>query len=354
MKKPDFTIAVAVYNVAAYLEECIESIVKQMDSGMELLLVDDGSTDGCGAICDGYAQKDSRITAIHQENGGLSAARNAAIEHAAGEWLIFVDGDDRLTENALAAMREYSRDAAQLVIFDYVEFDERGTRSCCPPHGCFVMDTPEALRQYRASTLYRQPALADKFAGAQSMTSWGKMWRLSLIKEHGLRFDTAVRKSEDVVFAFAASRSMDRVLVADRCVYEYRQNRSGIMRRFDPQAPEDYQILTSTIRKDMETHGETDEPLLKKGFYELCADVLGYCLRQTLIHTECHWCRRDRIAWLRELAQADWVRSAGEYQYSFALLRSTLLRWMKKGSYWRIDLCCRVLRGLNPFLGYFR
>ncbi len=345
MKKPDFTIAVAIYNVAAYLEECIESIVKQMDSGMELLLVDDGSTDGCGAICDEYAQKDSRITAIHQENGGLSAARNTAIEHAAGDWLIFVDGDDRLPANALHAMREYSRDAAQLVIFDYVEFDERGTRSCCPSHGSFVMDTPEALRQYRASTLCRQPALADKFTVAQSMTSWGKMWKSSLIKEHSLCFDTAVRKSEDIVFAFAASRYMDRICVADRCVYEYRQNRFGIMRRFDLRAPEHHRVLISTIREDMSACGETDDPVLMKGLYDLCAGGIYTVLRQTLAHAQCRWSRKERIAWLRELAEADWVKAGKECESD-----AILLGWMKRGGYGKIDLYCRIIRQFPSLL----
>ncbi len=354
MKKPDFTIAVAIYNVAAYLEECIESIVNQMDSDTELLLVDDGSTDSCGAICDRYAQRDSRIAAIHQENGGLSAARNTAIERASGEWLIFVDGDDRLAENALAAMRACSGDPAQLIIFDYAEFDERGTCCCCLPHGRFVMDTPEALAQYRASTLCLQPALADKFTGAQSMTSWGKLWKLSSIKEHGLRFDTAVRVSEDNVFAFAASRHMDRIVVVDACVYEYRRNNTGIMRRFEPRTPEHCQILTSAIREDMEAHGEMDDPVLLKGFHGLCVGRLSLCLRQTLLHAECRWDRKERLAWLRELAGNDWVRTAEAHHDRSSLPCSILLRWMGKGRFRTIDLGCRVLRWSAPLLDGLR
>jgi len=354
MKGPDFTIAVAIYNVADYLEECVESIIGQMDGGMELFLVDDGSTDGSGAICDGYARRDSRIAAIHQENGGLSAARNTAIERASGEWIIFVDGDDRLPESALAAMRAYREDPAQLIIFDYTEFDGSGTRSCCLPHGRFVMDAPEALAQYRASTLSLQPALADMFTGAQSMTSWGKLWKLSLIKEHGLRFDTAVRVSEDNVFAFAASRYMDRIVVADVCVYEYRQNSAGIMRRFEPRTPEHCQILISAIREDMEAHRELDDPVLSKGFHDLCAGRLSLCLRQTLLHAECRWKRKERLAWLRELAGYDWVKAAEAYRHHTSLLPFTLLHWLDKGRFRTIDLCCRVLRRSTPLLDRLR
>jgi len=354
MEKLDFTVAVAVYNVASYLEECIESIIRQLGDGMELLLVDDGSTDSCGAICDRYAQKDGRIIVIHQKNGGLSAARNTAIECATGEWLIFVDGDDRLPENALSDMKQYSQDMAQMVIFGYVEFNRQGTLNRHLPRGSFVMDTPEALRQYRASALNLQPALADRFTGAECITSWAKMWRLSFIKMHSIRFDTAVRKSEDNAFAFTASRYMNRILVVDRCVYEYRQTSTGIMRRFEPQAPEQYRVLISTIEQDMVIHGETDNPLLMKGLHDLCVDALGFCFMQTLLHTDCRWTRKKSLAWLRELAEYGWVKAAVQ-GYDHAALKATiLLRWMKKGNYRKIDLCCRVLRPFVPLLKRLR
>lgn len=343
MEKPDLTVAVAIYNVEKYLEECLESIIGQLDDGMELLLVDDGSTDSCGAICDRYANRDSRITVVHQENGGLSAARNTALERAAGEWIVFVDGDDRLPKNALADMRRYCHDAAQLVIFDYADFDEHGMYRRCPRHDSFVMDTPEALRQYRADILSpAQAAMTGKIVYGQCMTSWGKLWRMSHIRQYGLRFDTRIRKSEDSAFAFAASRGMNRILAADRCVYEYRRNRSSIMRRFAPQAPEQYRVLTSAVGQDMAVHGETEDPLLMQSFFDFCADGLRSALRQTLFHADCRWKRKERLAQLRELGQADWVRAAAEHNTT-----SPLLRWMKAGKYGRIDLYCRLSRWLR-------
>ncbi len=343
MKKIDFTIAVAIYHVEAYLEECIDSIVGQLDDSMELILVDDGSPDGCGKICDRYAEKDHRIVVIHQKNGGLSAARNTAIAHASGKWIVFVDGDDRLTDGAMAAMKKYSEDTAQLIIFDYVEFDQNGQWTCCRPHGNFVFDTPEMLEQYRTSTLYLQPALADKFTGGQCITSWGKMWKLSHIKEHETTFSTAVRRGEDNVFAFSASRNMSRVRVCDECVYAYRQNSVGIMRRFEPRTPEHFRALLSIVQKDMIDHGEMDNLILRKGFDELCADGFAYSLRQSLAHKECRWSGKERIAWLKTLAQEDWIKEAEKYIPTSILLR-LLLHWMKKNAYGRIDLSCRVYR----------
>lgn len=354
MKKIDFTIAVAIYKVEAYLKECIDSIAGQLDDSMELILVDDGSPDGCGEICDRYAQSDDRIKVIHQKNGGLSAARNTAIEAASGKWLVFVDGDDRITGNAMAAMKKYSEDTAQLIIFDYIEFDSNGEWNRCLPHGNFVMDTPEMLEQFRASTMYLQPTLANKFIGGQCVTSWGKMWKVSYIRENGYTFSTAVRRGEDNLFSFFASRRMTRVRVCDDCVYEYRQNGGGIMQRFEPKTPEHYRTLLSIIKKDMEDHGETDNPILYKGYIELSLDGLAYSLRQNIMHRDCHWSRKERLEWLNSLADESWINEAMMYSPSSDLPRLTLNRmkktvynWMKKRAYRRIDFSCRAYRLLT-------
>ncbi len=92
--KPEVSVIVPVYNVEPYLRRCIDSLVNQTLQNIEIILIDDGSTDGCGAICDEYATKDTRIRVVHQENAGLSEARNAGIDRARADFLMFVDSDD--------------------------------------------------------------------------------------------------------------------------------------------------------------------------------------------------------------------------------------------------------------------
>ena len=94
MKKKLITIIVPVYNVADYLERCIYSIINQTYKNLEIILVDDGSTDDSGLMCDDFASKDKRIKVIHKKNGGLSDARNVAIDIATGDYITFVDSDD--------------------------------------------------------------------------------------------------------------------------------------------------------------------------------------------------------------------------------------------------------------------
>ena len=101
---PLISVIVPVYNIENYIKRCIDSIISQTYRNLEIFLVDDGSKDKSGQICDEYASRDVRITVIHKENGGLSDARNAAIDVAHGEWITFVDGDDFLTNTAIESM----------------------------------------------------------------------------------------------------------------------------------------------------------------------------------------------------------------------------------------------------------
>lgn len=93
------SVVIPVYNIQDYVERCVRSVLAQPDVPLEVLIVDDGSTDDSGAVCDALAAEDSRVTVIHKPNGGLSDARNCGLCHAQGEYILFMDGDDWLTEN---------------------------------------------------------------------------------------------------------------------------------------------------------------------------------------------------------------------------------------------------------------
>ena len=114
--EPLISVIVPIYNVKAYLDRCVESLLGQSYKNLEIFLVDDGSTDGCGKVCDRYAAQDPRITVIHKKNGGLSDARNAALDVAQGEYYAFVDGDDWVSpyyvENLYRALRKADADMA--------------------------------------------------------------------------------------------------------------------------------------------------------------------------------------------------------------------------------------------------
>lgn len=129
MENPSISIIVPVYNIEEYLPRCIESILRQTYTNLQLVLVDDGSKDRSGALCDEYAKKDSRILVVHKENGGSSSARNRGIEVATGEYLGFVDSDDYVEPDMYGKMvTAILENGCNIVQVARDEKDERGNK----------------------------------------------------------------------------------------------------------------------------------------------------------------------------------------------------------------------------------
>jgi len=124
---PKISIIVPVYNVELYLGKCIDSILNQTFSGFELILVNDGSLDNCGSICDSFAKLDRRVKVIHKGNGGLSSARNAGLEIACGEYIGFVDSDDYIERQMYETLyNQATETSSDIVVCDFYMIDENG------------------------------------------------------------------------------------------------------------------------------------------------------------------------------------------------------------------------------------
>lgn len=176
---PKTSIVVPVYNVEQYVEKCANSILAQTDPDFELLLVDDGSTDASGTICDRIAGKDARVRVIHQPNAGLGGARNTGIEAANGEWLLFVDSDDWLEPEILQKARETGeRTGADLVMFAFRSVDELGKQ---------IQVFREELPKDTALTVteHREIYLTAPCA-------WNKLYRAALFRESAVRYPPRV------------------------------------------------------------------------------------------------------------------------------------------------------------------
>ena len=120
---PKISVIVPVYNVKEYLEECLLSIYAQDFQDFEVILVDDGSTDGSGELCDALESSRENLKVIHKSNGGLSSARNEGVRYATGEWLVFVDSDDIIPDNAFSNMMKYAKHNVDVVIGKFQTFD---------------------------------------------------------------------------------------------------------------------------------------------------------------------------------------------------------------------------------------
>lgn len=182
------SIILPIYNAEQYLHRCIDSILAQSYTDFELLLINDGSKDASGAICDEYATKDSRVRVFHKENGGVSSARNLGLDNAQGGYITFCDADDYVGPNWLAAYSEAIANKVDLAIQGYYAIDGDNTvEKQLQPHSG---NTIEAKRQL----------VADLFAQEVYYYLWVKLFRRELLEAHHIRFDEQSVLGEDTQF----------------------------------------------------------------------------------------------------------------------------------------------------------
>lgn len=208
------SIIVPVYNVAKYLSRCLESVLAQTYTDWELLLVDDGSYDESGKICDEYAEKDTRIRVFHTPNGGVSRARNRGLDEAKGEWIAFIDPDDWWNNRCLEV-------CYQAVVAEQLDMVEHG-RISVYPHGKEVVE-----RDYLIPVSDGTAYIAT---GLQNVTVWSSLIRRDLIESVHLRFQPGLRNGEDSLFSLSLLCYCHRVKhIPDTLYYYFRGNTSSAM-----------------------------------------------------------------------------------------------------------------------------
>ncbi|WP_285945177.1 glycosyltransferase [Thomasclavelia cocleata] len=211
------SVIVPVYNVEKFLVKCVDSILAQTYTNLEIILVDDGSPDNCPAICDELAKKDSRIKVIHKENGGASSARNAGLDIAKGEYIGFVDGDDYIAkdmyEYLLNLIEKNDVDVAQIQSFDVDEYyniiSEKETQNIST-----ILDN----KAYIASFLQCKGTIA----------LWASLFQKDFIGDLRLKNGTS---NEDILFEYYLFKNGGRIFVDSAQKYYYYQNNNSISRQ---------------------------------------------------------------------------------------------------------------------------
>lgn len=226
MNSPLVSIIVPVYNVEPYLRKCLDSILAQTFTDWEAILVDDGSTDRSGEICDEYAKRDIRVRVIHKENGGVSSARNFGIEKSRGAWFIFCDADDMLYNDALSKMVDCIGDNIDSVCGGYITIDETDaflSRS-------YTKSYKITIGRDDALTDFYKHVYGDLFNGYL----WNRLLKADIIHKYNLQFREDIYVKEDGLFLvqyFCCSNGKHAYFSAP--VYKYRQNMSGAMKTYN-------------------------------------------------------------------------------------------------------------------------
>lgn len=247
MQTPKISVIVPVYKVEPYLRKCLDSIVGQTYQNLEIILVDDGSPDKCGEICDEYARRDERIQVIHQENGGVSAARNAGLKKVTGEWIGWIDPDDwaepDMFEYLLKNALEMEADIA--VCSHFQEFPNRSVF-----HGYTemqILDTEKGLELLLHNDLMRNYL-------------WDKLWRKNLFEQ--ICFPQG-RTYEDISILHQAFWKAKTIMVLPEAKYHYLQRQGSIVDNISLENRINYYLASKNRLNDMQKDWPQFIPLLE-------------------------------------------------------------------------------------------
>ena len=216
--QPLVSVIIPVYKVEPYLARCVRSVCTQTYEHLEVILVDDGSPDRCGAMCDSFASKDERIRVIHQSNMGLSGARNAGIESCTGEYVLFVDSDDWIEHDMVAVMIDSAlRNNADV---------------CCCGHYDHSYRKDELCRTHNEEQVFKGEDILTANANETIInTAWGKLWRQSVF-DGGMRFPLG-RNYEDIATTWQLLAVCETAVYVPAELYHYAPGNNSITRIWD-------------------------------------------------------------------------------------------------------------------------
>lgn len=213
------SVIVPVYNTESYLDRCITSILNQKQKNIELILIDDGSTDSSLEICKKWEKRDARVKVIHQENSGVSAARNIGIENSSGKYISFIDSDDFVDEEIYNAFNELYEKNIDLIRF-----------RCKTFYGNLGIESKNFTDGFiKFNNLYEKYSLF--FDGNTFGSVWSTLFRREILSN--VRFETKYRYGEDYLFYFEVLENANTVYISNEVLYFYMINYSSATRRVD-------------------------------------------------------------------------------------------------------------------------
>lgn len=215
----ELSVIIPIYKTEEFLTECVDSILEKAGEDVEVVLVDDGSPDGCPGICDRYAEKDTRVRVVHKENGGLSSARNAGLAVAAGRYVTFVDSDDKIFPDSLPEILTWIRAAgADMCFLRAFKLFADGTMRDLGEN----IDGSQLRAKSREEAI-RHLASRSKYPGS----AWSKVFRRDFLLDNDLHFPYDRRYSEDLGFIRDCVLCAESFDALDVPYYQYRQGRAG-------------------------------------------------------------------------------------------------------------------------------
>ena len=338
------TVVIPVYNVEAYLDRCVKSVVEQTYKNLEIILVDDGSPDNCPAMCDAWAQKDKRIKVVHKENAGAGYARNTGIENATGEYICFFDSDDYVMPSLIEeCYTKAKEEKADIVTFGHVEVDENGKklreRIPSPAKEMFVGREIQEVLVPR--TLSHNAATGENWN--LLLTVWSMMVSTEFIRQAEWKFvSERVIFSEDYYSLFELYQFAGKVAVIRKAYYCYFMANAGSLSHSYNR--HDYQKIRQ-MAKEMILLAQRYECKTKAEIYTM---YLGFVIASFKMIVSCNESFKEKWKHISNIVQDEYLQEVmAGYNYSAeGIAKKALYRAIQKKS---TGLCygMAILRNLK-------
>ena len=336
MKSPYVSIILPIYKVEPYLERCLRSLKAQMFTDFEAILVDDGSPDSCGAICDAFAKEDARFIPVHQPNGGVGRARNAGLERATGRFIAYVDPDDYVSPEYLAHMIDaQKRHDADLVIARYVTLNERTMQK--------VWEVPMTEEGFLRREGFGQ-ALSELYNLQRIGTLYAKLYKREILE--GIRYSETVKMRGDVIFVTHVLERTGSIEIINFSDYFYIRYAAGsITKQVDPDLFQTHLEVNIALEESMERCGWMSEGM-RDAIDKRLIDAAKLCVNSI---RRGPWSLEEKGAYVDRILEHPEFRSALERRKARYPQKEVDLMRPGKGTEWvrRLDAAEGRMRPLR-------
>jgi len=333
-----FSVLVPIYNAENFLAECIESVRKQTYSNFELLLVNDGSTDNSGTICDEFAVRDSRISVFHKQNEGLLLTRRFAIRQSRGEYLLFLDSDDMLEICVLQMVYDTIHEHnADMVLYRFKKVDV---------NGLFLMENDELYPDHTIFTKSNNETLFAEIAGGNKLNNLCiKVVNRKIVDISADYSKHQVTMAEDLLQSLALFKNAERIVYRNKALYLYRQHDKSLTFKYNPNYFKDIDYVRHMVYDCLCELGY-DTPSVLNAFFSYSLRIIIANVIRLMSTTQ---------PYVDKKASLEWMRTNDFYQRAIAMhchrelhLRNAVINYMFRNGYDKILFC------VVPVLSYFR
>jgi len=255
------SFVIPVYNVEQFLNQCIDSIVNQTDPAWELILVDNGSTDSGGKICDEYAKNDSRIQVVHQENKGPASARNIGLKKAVGQWISYIDSDDWIETDYIEKLSPYMSEDRDVIFFAYDIITEQGKKIVLDKNAVVSEVTEQDMKLLEKQSIDTGAGNEHTIVGKYRGQVWTKLYRKQFLLENHLCSRENLMRSQDVMFNLEVFGKAKTGVFVPVVLYHYRKLQNSLCHSFHERQTEHLTAFVEEMGRYLSATG-------KMGVYE--------------------------------------------------------------------------------------